>query len=74
MNNVERHLSTERSLASRDNDFATYIPLDCFVASLLAMTKGRRTDYGRDLEMPYKLFINNKLHLNSDIKTIYVFL
>ncbi len=42
MNNVERHLSTERSLASRDNDFATYIPLDCFVVSLLAMTKGRR--------------------------------
>ncbi len=42
MNIVERQLSTERSLASWDNNFATYIPLDCFVASLLAMTKGRR--------------------------------
>ncbi len=36
--NVIWQSSTERSLASRDCDYATDIPLDCFVTSLLAMT------------------------------------
>ena len=31
-------------------------------------------DYERDLVMPHKLFINNKLNLNSDSKITYVFL
>ena len=34
----DRQTSTERSFTSRDCDYATDIPLDCFVVSLLAMT------------------------------------